>query len=422
MCGSCLVRFMKNDKALSPVVASIILIAVVVAVSIAAATWMGSVSFTFMKVDELRVTSHSWASDTSHIDLTIKNFGTTSVSISEIEVNGVTADSVSFFSGDETLEAGETTILRVTQSFAPSKKYEFTIITASATKIVHVAVASSSTETSEIWYNPSWVRRKAVTIDNSLNLNDLVDYQIMVDVQYDSDMSPDFSDLRFTDSNGQTLISYWVESYVPSVSAVVWVKVPSILASSTEMIYMYYGNPSAPSESNPDDTFDLFLDFTIDGVITHGGTSQDKNPTQWEIIDDYTLRMWGNNWKATMRTLNVVGDGSQAICFDFKSNGIQGEICGVGLDIDSGLTVGRFYQIYGTQSWGNGEYFGYSGGGDWQSYTIVLDDFSDDFNRFVFSNDADPPVEGTNIYYRNVRVSQYTPQAPSTELGSEETM
>jgi len=51
---------MKNDKALSPVVASIILIAVVVAVSIAAATWMGSVSFTFMKVDELRVTSHSW--------------------------------------------------------------------------------------------------------------------------------------------------------------------------------------------------------------------------------------------------------------------------------------------------------------------------------------------------------------------------
>jgi len=421
MCGSCLVKFMKNNKALSPVVASIILIAVVIAVSIAAATWMGSISFSFMKVDEFRVTSHSWASDTSHIDLTIKNFGTTSVAISEVEVNGVTADSVSFFSGDETLEAGETTILRVTQSFVPSKKYEFTIITASATKIVHVTVASSSTETSEIWYNPSWVRRKAVTIDNTLNLNDLVDYQIMVDVQYDSDMSPDFSDLRFTDSDGQTLISYWVESYAPSGSAVVWVKVPSILASSTETIYMYYGNPSAPSESNPDNTFDLFLDFTRDEVITHGGAGQDVDSAQWEIIDDSTLRMWGNNWKATMKTLTVADDASQAICFDFKSSGTQGEICGVGLDTDNGLSENRFYQIYGTQGWGNGEYVGYAGGGDWQSYTIVLDDFNGNFNRFVFSNDADVG-QATDIYYRNVRVSQYTSQAPSTGFGAEETM
>jgi len=412
---------MKNNKALSPVVASIILIAVVIAVSIAATTWMGSISFNFMEVDEFRVTSRSWASDTSHIDLTINNFGTTSITLSEVKVNGVTASDVSFVSGDETLEGGETAILRVTQSFTPSKKYEFTIITKSDTKFVYVAVASS-TGSSEIWYNPSWLKRKAVTIDNTLNPNELTGYQIQLNVPYDSDMIADFSDLRFTDSDGQTLISYWVESYVASVSAAVWVKVPAIPASSTTTIYMYYGNPSATSESNPDDTFDLFLDFTIDGVITHGGTGQDVDSAQWEIIDDYTLRMWGNNWKATMKTLTVAGNGSQAICFDFKSTGTEGEICGVGLDIDSGLTVGRFYQIYGTQNWGINHHYGYSGGGDWRSYTIVLDDFSGDFNRFVFSNDADPPVEGTNIYYRNVRVSQYTPQAPSTGFGAEETM
>ena len=411
---------MKNNKALSPVVASIILIAVVIAVSIAATTWMGSISFSFMEVDEIRVTSHSWASDTSYIDLTINNFGTTSITISEVKVNDVTASDVSFVSGDSKLEAGETTILRVTQSFTSPKKYEFMIITASGTKIVYIAVASS-TGSSEIWYNPSWLKRKAVTIDNSLNPNELTGYQVQVNVEYDSDMIADFSDLRFTDSDEQTLISYWVESYVASDSAVVWVKVPSIPVSSTETIYMYYGNPSAPSESNPDDTFDLFVDFTRDGVITHGGSSQDVDSAQWEIIDDSTLRMWGNNWKATMRTLNVVGDGSQSICFDFKSSGIQGEICGVGLDIDSGLTVGRFYQIYGTQSWGNNDHYGYTGAGDWQSYTIVLDDFSGDFNRFVFSNDADGG-QATDIYYRNVRVSQYTLQAPSTELGTEETM
>jgi flagellin-like protein len=420
MCGSCLLRFTKNNKALSPVVASIILIAVVVAVSIAATTWMGSISFNFMEVDDLRITAYSWASDTSYIDLTIKNLGTSSVTISEVEVNDVTASDASFVSGDETLEAGETAIVRVTQSFMPPKKYEFTIITASGTKFAYIAVASS-TGTSKIWYNPSWIKRKAVTIDNTLNPNALTDYQVWVTVGYDSDMIADFSDLRFTDSDGQTLIPYWVESYVPSDSAVVWVKVPAISASSTTTIYMYYGNPSAPSESNPDDTFDVFVDFTRDGVISYGGSSQDVDSAQWEIIDDTILRMWGNNWKATMKTLTVAGDGSQAICFDFKSSGIQAEINGVGVDTDNSISESRFYRIYGTQDWGINDHYGYTGAGDWQSYTIVLDNFSGDFNRFVFTNDADSG-QATDIYYMNVRVSQYTSQAPSTELGAEETM
>jgi len=416
-----LLKLIKDNKALSPVIASIILIAVVIAVSVAATTWMGSISLNFMKVDELRITDHSWASDISYVELIVKNLGTSSVTIGEVEVNDVTASDVMFVSGDATLDAGETAIIRVIQSFTSSQKYEFTIVTASSTKFVHVATSSSSSESSEIWYNPHWLKRKAVTIDNTLNPNDLTGYQIQLNVPYDSDMNSDFSDLRFTDSDGQTLISYWIESYAPSDSAAVWVKAPAIPASSTETIYMYYGNPSATSESNPDDTFDLFVDFTRDGVNTHGGSGQDVDSAQWEIIDDAILRMWGNNWKATVRSLSVVDDGSQAICFDFKSTGDQSEICGVGLDTDSGLNVNWFYQIYGSQSWGINDHKGYSGGGDWRSYVLVLDDFSGDFNRFVFSNDADGG-QATDIYYRNVRVSQYTPQTPSTGLGAEETM
>jgi flagellin-like protein len=55
-----------SKKGLSPVIASIILIAVIVAVSIAAATWMGSMSFSFMEVDEFVVNTHIWASDNSY--------------------------------------------------------------------------------------------------------------------------------------------------------------------------------------------------------------------------------------------------------------------------------------------------------------------------------------------------------------------
>ncbi len=82
---------------------------------------------------------------------------------------------------------------------------------------------------------------------------------------YDSDMKTDFSDLRFTDADGTTLISCWVQSYTDSVSAIVWVKVPSIPGSSTMTVYMYYGNPAASSVSNGATTFDFFDDFnTLD--------------------------------------------------------------------------------------------------------------------------------------------------------------
>lgn len=241
----------------------------------------------------------------------------------------------------------------------------------------------------------------------------------MISVPYDSDMKNDFSDLRFTDSDKLTLIPYWVESYVQSDHAVVWVKVPLIPASSVKTIYMYYGNPQASSESNPDETFDVFINFTGDGVISHGGSGQDLNPSQWEVINDTTLRMWGNNWKATMRTVDVAGDGSQAILFDFKSVGAQGEINGVGLDTDGSLSENWFYRIYGTQNWGINDHYGYTGGGDWQSYSLILNDFSGTFNRFVFCNDADGG-QATDVYYRNVRVCNYATPSPTVSIGNEE--
>lgn len=70
----------------------------------------------------------------------------------------------------------------------------------------------------------------------------------------------DFSDLRFTKSDGATLLDYWIESYTPGISAVVWVEVDSIPASpGTANIYLYYGNPSAISVSSGTATFDFLI-------------------------------------------------------------------------------------------------------------------------------------------------------------------
>ena len=85
-------KFRKNAKALSPVVASIILIAVTVAVSIAVAAWMGALTVGFMSTEELRITSMTFTS--SSITVVANNTGTSPVTINEAWVNNSPATSV----------------------------------------------------------------------------------------------------------------------------------------------------------------------------------------------------------------------------------------------------------------------------------------------------------------------------------------
>ncbi len=114
------------------------------------------------------------------------------------------------------------------------------------------------------WYSTSWSYRKDITIDNTDNPDTLTDYQVKVDIDYNSSMQADFDDIRFTDSDGQTLLPHWLETKVDETEATFWVKVPAIEASSEKMIYAYYGNSGANNANNGDDTFVFFDDFSQD--------------------------------------------------------------------------------------------------------------------------------------------------------------
>jgi flagellin-like protein len=81
-------KILKNRKALSPVVASIILIAVTVAVSIAVAAWMGALTFTFTSTEQLQITDLEFTT-TGHIYARVRNTGTSPVTLtSTAYVNG----------------------------------------------------------------------------------------------------------------------------------------------------------------------------------------------------------------------------------------------------------------------------------------------------------------------------------------------
>jgi len=101
-----------------------------------------------------------------------------------------------------------------------------------------------------------WGYRKPITISNSGSA--LTDYQVLVILDTQSlisagKMRSDCGDIRFTDSDGVTNLNYWLESGCNTTSTKIWVKVPSIPASSTKTIYVYYGNPSATRADNPQD-------------------------------------------------------------------------------------------------------------------------------------------------------------------------
>jgi flagellin-like protein len=84
-------KIRKNAKALSPVVASIILIAVTVAVSIAVAAWMGALTVGFMGTSSITITNTTFdgtsGAPANTITLALKNTGTKSVTISQVKVN-----------------------------------------------------------------------------------------------------------------------------------------------------------------------------------------------------------------------------------------------------------------------------------------------------------------------------------------------
>ena len=121
------------------------------------------------------------------------------------------------------------------------------------------------------WLNSSWQYRSTVSIANPGGTT-LSAYQVHVVLGAGFDFTKvqaNGADIRFTASDGVTLLPFWIESWSAGSSrASLWVKVPSI-PSTGATVYMYYGDPSAGSASNGTNTFIFFDDFagsTIDAT------------------------------------------------------------------------------------------------------------------------------------------------------------
>ncbi len=115
----------RKKRALSPVIATVILLAVVITVAIAAVAWMSGLTVSYMDIEELRITNEQWGPDCSYVELTLYNMGTSTLTISSAKVNSQPT-SFTVVSGSQTIAAGESAVVRITQAFVPQGKYSIT--------------------------------------------------------------------------------------------------------------------------------------------------------------------------------------------------------------------------------------------------------------------------------------------------------
>jgi hypothetical protein len=122
---------------------------------------------------------------------------------------------------------------------------------------------------SECLKKPMITTKYKVTIDNTqLNVT-LTDYQIKLVVNNDATFFSDFdNDHKFMevyDSDQTTQIPFWVEKWdTTNKNAVIWIKVPTIQASSKKDIYLMYNPPRTTYLSNKANVLDFYDDFDVD--------------------------------------------------------------------------------------------------------------------------------------------------------------
>jgi flagellin-like protein len=135
-------KLLKSKKALSPVVAAIILIAVTVAVSIAVAAWMGALTFTFMKTEELKITSVTFPA-AGQTKIAFTNTGASTLTISSVTVDDVGKTTSETLPMD--VDKGVSGSVTINGwNWTSGTKYTFALLTAGGNKYTYTTTATAT--------------------------------------------------------------------------------------------------------------------------------------------------------------------------------------------------------------------------------------------------------------------------------------
>ncbi len=197
-----------------------------------------------------------------------------------------------------------------------------------------------STPAQKVFASGSWLSgwsyRKEITISHvNVGSAPLSNFPLLVKIAADSDMSAALSsgyDIRFTTSDGTTLLSYERESWSggggSAAAGIFWVKVPTISNASDTAIYAYYGNSSAVDGQNATDVWDPNYDgvWHLGFSLTADSTSNANNGTNngAATTTDGQIYGGGDFSPGTISVSNNVSTTDFTISTWFKVNGASG--------------------------------------------------------------------------------------------------
>jgi hypothetical protein len=129
----------QRERGISPVIATIVIVIVALAVSMGGGIWLAGTVPAFAMYEELKVSS-SYIEDSDTAVFHVKNTGSAEATIDMIHVNGRATDGDGWSATSSQLRSGNEATITVTASyypietFTPGIAYDFTISTAAGGK------------------------------------------------------------------------------------------------------------------------------------------------------------------------------------------------------------------------------------------------------------------------------------------------
>jgi archaeal type IV pilus assembly protein PilA len=138
--------FRKSTKGFSPVIATVILVAVAVVVTLASTAWIGGLASDFEATEQLKITSAQFVTGNNQIQLIVTNVGTSTVTIKQITINGALPSQITYAYGNGTTLTGTTIpangqglVITLTSGWSYSCNYLFKVVTSKGNSFQYTA-------------------------------------------------------------------------------------------------------------------------------------------------------------------------------------------------------------------------------------------------------------------------------------------
>ncbi|MBL7813193.1 MAG: DUF2341 domain-containing protein, partial [Bacteroidetes bacterium] len=161
-----------------------------------------------------------------------------------------------------------------------------------------------------------YTNRKAIIIQGSKITGSLTNFPLLIN-HTDADLKHTSSggkvkntngyDIRFTNSDGTTLLNHQIESYTSSSgNLVAWVNIPSLSAGTNKTIYIYFGNSSVGSSTSTTAAWNSGFDavYHLDVANTTDGTPNGRTSTLTGSSDVTGKIAGGQNFPGAGNNMN----------------------------------------------------------------------------------------------------------------------